>query len=150
MTLPTRKDRSDETARWQPWGELARLQDQLSQLLEGWPAMPSLFAGRFAPLTDLEETEDAYLVEAELPGVKKEDVSVELSGRRLVVSGERKERERSGVLRRRTRAVGQFHHEVVLPGEVNAEGVSAQLEEGVLTVRVPKAAEERPRRIEIR
>lgn len=131
--------------------ELAGLTaDQLSQLLEGWPALPSLVTSGFAPLADLEETDDAYLVEVELPGVKRDDVSVELSGRRLVVSGERKERERAGVLRRRTRAVGQFRHEVFLPGEVDAEGVSASLEEGVLTVRVPKADTERPRRIEIR
>lgn len=150
MALPARRDRSEETTRWQPWGEMSRLSDQLSQLLEGWPALPSLVTGGFAPLADLEETDDAYLVEVELPGVKRDDVSVELSGRRLVVSGERKERERAGVLRRRTRAVGQFRHEVLLPGEVDAEGVSASLEEGVLTVRVPKADTERPRRIEIR
>jgi HSP20 family protein len=69
--------------------------------------------------------------------VKRQDVSVELSGRRLVVTGERKERERSGVLRRRGRAVGRFRHEVVLPGEVDVEGVSAHLDEGVLSVKIP-------------
>lgn len=101
-------------------------------------------------MADLEETDDAYLVEVELPGVKKHDVAVEISGRRVIVDGERKELERAGVLRRRTRAVGRFHHEVVLPGDVDAEAVSASLEEGVLTVRLPKPSGERPKRIEVR
>ena len=97
----------------------------------------------------MEEVDDAYLVEVELPGVKRDDVSVEVAGRRLTVSGERKERERVGILRRRTRTVGRFHYEVVLPGEVAEDDVSAGMDEGVLTVRVPKAASERPRRIPI-
>lgn len=152
MPLPARRNRNQEAARWQPWTELERLTGRLNQLLEGWPELGRglLSEEGFAPLADLEETDDAYLVEIELPGVKKDDVTAEISGRRLVVSGERKERERSGVVRRRTRAVGQFHHEVVLPGDVDAEAVSATLDEGVLTVRVPKAAGERPRRIELR
>ncbi|HEX3393015.1 MAG TPA: Hsp20/alpha crystallin family protein [Acidimicrobiales bacterium] len=111
--------------------------------------MPSLFGGAFTPLADLEETDDGYVVEIELPGIKRDDVSLEVAGRRLTVSGERKERERVGVLRRRTRTVGQFHYEVVLPGDVEEEGVTAAMDEGVLTVRVPKPASDRPRRIAI-
>jgi HSP20 family protein len=124
--------------------------DQLTGLFEAFRPFYGLFGDAFSLLADLEETDDAYVIEVEVPGVKREDVSVELSGRRLVVTGERKDRERSGVLRRRTRSVGRFHHEVVLPGDVDGEGVSASLEEGVLTVRVPKVAAERPRRIEVR
>lgn len=150
MALPSRRSQSEEISRWTPWSELSRLQEQLSRLFEDLGSFPSVFGEGFAPFADLEETEEAYLVEVELPGVKKQDVSVELSGRRLVVSGERKERERSGVLRRRGRAVGRFHYEVLLPGEVDPEGVSANLDEGVLSVRVPKAPAERPRRIEVR
>ena len=72
-----------------------------------------------------------------------------MAGRRLTVSGERKERQRVGILRRRTRTVGRFHYEVVLPGDVEEEGVTASMEEGVLTLRVPKPASERPRRIAV-
>ncbi len=57
----------------------------------------------------MEETDDAYLVEVELPGVKRDDISIEVAGRRLTVSRERKERQRTGILRRRTRTVGRFH-----------------------------------------
>ena len=128
--------------------ELSELRSQLDSLLSGWDELLSR-TGAFTPLADLEETDEAYLAEIELPGVKIEDLSVEVAGRRLTVTGERKERERVGILRRRTRTVGRFHYEVILPGEVDEESVSASLHEGVLTVRVPKPASERPRRIPV-
>ena len=98
----------------------------------------------------MEETPDAYVVEIELPGVKKDDVDIEIAGRRLAVRGERKEKERAGILRRRERVVGRFSYEVTLPGDVQDDGVEAHLNEGVLTLRVPKPDRERPRRIEVR
>ncbi len=66
------------------------------------------------------------------------------------MTGERKERERAGILRRRTRVVGRFRYEVVLPGATDEEGVTASMEQGVLTVRAPKPERDRPRRIEVR
>lgn len=152
MALPARRSSDDDAARWDPLAELGRLNQQLAGYLDSWRSLPGLFGGGdgFTPLADVEETDDAYVVEVELPGAKREDVDVELAGRRLVVSGERKERERVGILRRRTRTVGRFRYEVVLPGEVDEAGVEASLGEGVLTVRVPKAAGARPRRIEVR
>ena len=86
----------------------------------------------------------------ELAGVKGDDIELEVAGRRLSVSGERKERERVGILRHQTRTVGRFHYEVVLPGEVDDEGIEASLDDGVLTVRVPKAEAERPKRITVK
>jgi HSP20 family protein len=102
------------------------------------------------PAVDVEETEDAYVLEAEVPGVKREDVNIEVSGNELAITGEIKEREREGILRRRTRRVGQFEFRVSLPGEVNPEGVDAKLNDGVLTVRVPKAERAQRRRIEVK
>ncbi|WP_347060603.1 Hsp20/alpha crystallin family protein [Blastococcus sp. HT6-30] len=103
----------------------------------------------WAPLADVEETDDAYVVEIDLPGVKRDDIDIQLGDRRLTVSGEVKDKERTGILRRRTRRIGQFQYSVTLPAEVDADEVSAQLDEGVLTVRVPKPEQAKPRRIQI-
>ncbi len=149
MALPVRRNDESDPVRRDPFGELGRLNKQLQRYLGNWRDPPSLWWDGFAPLADVEETDDAFLVEIELAGIKKGDVDIELSGRRLVVSGERKERERAGILRKRTRTVGQFRYEVVLPAKLDEDGVSAGLDEGILSVRVPKAASERPRRITV-
>ena len=147
MSLPVRGPQR-QLSGWEAFDGLNRLRSQLDSFLSGWDEVLST-AGAFTPLADLEETDEAYVAEIELPGVKLEDLSVEVAGRRLTVTGERKERERVGILRRRTRTVGRFHYEVLLPGDVDEEGVEASLHEGVLTVRVPKPLRERPRRIPV-
>ena len=145
MTLPVRAA-SRPVGRWDPFRELDELYDRMNRL---WETGLVPGADRWSPLADVEETEDAYSVEIELPGVAREDIDIQLDHRELTVSGEIKEKERSGVLRRRTRRVGQFHYAVTLPGDVDADNVDAQLRDGVLTVRVPNAAHLRRRRIPI-
>jgi HSP20 family protein len=103
----------------------------------------------FTPLADVEETDDSYLIEIELPGVDKKDIDISVAGRRLTISGERKEKERVGILRRRTRSVGRFEYDIQLPGDIDENGVSASLADGVLSVRVPKATTDRARRITV-
>jgi HSP20 family protein len=89
------------------------------------------------------------VVELELPGVKRDDVTVEFGGGELTVSGQVKERERKGFLRTRTRPVGRFDYRVSLPAEVEEDKVTASLSDGVLTVRVPKTERARQRKIPI-
>jgi HSP20 family protein len=101
------------------------------------------------PVADIEETEDAWIVEAELPGVKREDINVEVRESEVAVTGEIKKREREGILRRRTRRVGRFELRVTLPGQADPERVDASLEDGVLTVRIPKSEQSQARRIEV-
>ena len=146
MTLPVRTP-SRSVATWDPFRELAELSERMNRLWETGFGTTAL--DRWAPLADVEETEDAWSVEIDLPGVAREDIDIQLNDRELTVSGEVKEKERAGILRRRTRRVGQFHYSVTLPGDVDPDNVTASLSEGVLTVRVPKAQQAKPRRIAI-
>ena len=132
---------------WDPFRELDELHERMSKLLES--SVGHDLVTSWAPAVDIEETDDAFLVEADLPGVKRDDVTVELQNNELRIHGEVKERERTGILRRRTRRTGQFDYRVVLPGEVDADNVEANLQEGVLRVKVHKTGHARPRRIEI-
>ena len=145
MTLPVRS-RPRAVAGWDPLRELDELADRVNRL---WEAGFDTGLQGWAPLADVEETDDSYVVEIDLPGVKRDEVDVQLTDRQLTVSGEVKEKERTGILRRRTRRVGQFQYSVTLPADVDADGVSARLDDGVLTVRVPKAEQAKPRRIPI-
>lgn len=141
--LPVRRT-NRETA-LDPFEEIDRLRREMWSALDGaWAG-----SGTQLALADLEETDDEFVLEVELPGVKKGDVDIELDGRRVVVTAERKERERVGILRRRTRSVGQLRHEVVLPVEVDDGRVQASLDHGVLTLRLPKVESAKRRRIEV-
>lgn len=149
-TLPS--PRSDSaTTPWSRFGELGHHAETLHQGLERLQLLLDEVSndGAFIPRADLEETEDAFVVEIDLAGVRRSDIDLTTSGRRLTVEGERKERERVGILRRRTRTVGHFRYEIELPADFEADAVSAGLEDGVLTVRLPKPETDRPRRIPV-
>jgi HSP20 family protein len=103
----------------------------------------------WAPLVDIEEHDDAYVLEAELPGVKREDVNIEVAGTELSIRGEIKEKERKGALRRRTRRTGRFEYRVRLPEEVDPSKIKASLDQGVLTIHVPKSERAQRQKIEI-
>jgi HSP20 family protein len=133
--------------RWDPLKELDDLHERMDQLLQGAGIRPD---GMWTPLVDIEETDDAWLVEAELPGVKTDDITVEVHGSELGISGEIKERERKGILRRRTRRTGRFDYRVTLPGDADSDKVDAELHDGVLTVSVPKSERAKPHRIEVK
>ncbi|MCU1603662.1 MAG: heat shock protein Hsp20 [Modestobacter sp.] len=144
MSLPVQPPRT--TARWDPFRELDQLYDRMNHL---WDAGASQETKAWVPLGDVEETDDAYTLDVELPGVEQDDVVIEVNGREVTVSGEITEKERSGIMRRRTRRVGEFQYAVTLPGDIDADNVSARLDNGVLTVTVPKSQRAKPRRIAI-
>ncbi len=132
------------------WGEpmaaeLDELYERMTHLLES--AAPS--AGAWAPLADMHETDTAYVIEAELPGIKREDIDVEINEREMRITGEYRQCEREGVLRRSTRRTGHFEYRALLPTDVNTEGIEAVLADGLLTVAIPKAQATKPRHIEI-
>src|SRR4029450_11181389 len=92
----------------------------------GLPALPTESVG-WVPPVDIEEQDDAYVIEAELPGVAKEDVDIGLISTELMITGEIKEREREGILRKRTRRIGRFEYRVRLPEQVDPDRGEAEL-----------------------
>ncbi len=95
---------------------------------------------------DVEETDDAYIVDVDLPNVNPQDATIEVRGG---IFGQYQEREREGVLRRQNRPIGDFEYTVDLPSDIDANRVEAMYNDGVLTVTVGKARSAQPRRIEI-
>lgn len=118
---------------WEPFGEIEPFFRRLARFSE-LPHMP--FGNGWSPVAEHEETEDAYVVRIELPGVPQDKVKVEVEGHELSVSGELDEESRSeGLLSRR---VGRFAHRTSLPSTADPEKIEAHMADGVLTVRVPK------------
>jgi HSP20 family protein len=106
---------------------------------------------RWVPATDLVETDSEYVLRADLPGLNKDDVHVELNENVLTVSGERKSEheERKEGYYRLERASGSFSRSLTLPEGVDAEQIKAGFENGVLEVRVPKPAQRKPQKVAI-
>jgi HSP20 family protein len=141
---------SQAPARWDPFAEFEDLYQRMGQLMSGafdggW--QPSVQS--WAPLADLSETGEAYRAEVELPGVARDDISVEMAGQELVISGEFTGTEKDGRALRRGRRSGRFEYRVLLPGHADPDQVTAALADGVLTVTVPKTETEKPRRIQV-
>ncbi len=146
-SLPARR-RGNDVQRWDPVRDLAEMREQMDRLFGDALTRP-IGNQVWAPPVDIEEQEDAWVIEADLPGVKRDDVTVELHEGELAIHGEVKEKERAGILRRRTRRTGQFDCRVALPGELDADAVEANLSDGVLRVRLPKPAKSMPKRINV-
>jgi HSP20 family protein len=153
MTQVATRDGGRNIVVFDPSQEFEDIYDRMGRLMGfalGEPGTPAQVAGRpWIPAADVSETDDAYVIELELPGVRKDDVDIQMNDNELVVTGELTQTER-GRLRRRTRRLGRFEYRVVLPGDVNAEMVNANLSDGVLTMTVPKAAAAKPRHVEIK
>jgi HSP20 family protein len=105
----------------------------------------------FVPRFDVKETQDAYVINADLPGVKDEELNVSLNGNLLTISGTREEehREEGESYYAMERSQGRFARSFTMPDGVDAESATADLKQGVLTVRIPKKPEAQPKRIAI-
>lgn len=129
---------------WDPWGDVAQMWERMRPLMEPAGEQPR---GEWVPVAETEDTGEAYLIRAELPGFQRDDINVEMRGDELYIHGEmRQEDKRENALRRRT---GRFSYRTTLPGDADAEKIDAKLTDGVLTVRLPKSAPARARKIEI-
>ena len=135
---------------WPTLGRLTDLRDEIDRLFEAPLAPTSEFLG-WTPAFDVYENKDNFVVKAELPGMKKEDINVSLHDGSLIISGERKSEthDEGTEIYRAERFFGKFQRAVSLPVTVAAHKVKADYKEGVLTVTLPKAEEAKPKQIEV-
>jgi HSP20 family protein len=143
--------------RWEPLREFSTLQNEMNRLFNTVFDAPASGGNggqtmrRWMPAMDLLETDDHFVLRADLPGMSEEDVSIELEDTTLTVSGQRKaqhEERREGAYRVE-RAFGSFSRSLTLPQGVDPESVTASFDKGVLEVRVPKPEQRKPKRIAI-
>ncbi len=140
--------------RWEPGREVDSLQSEVNRVFDaffGGSATPTR-ARRWVPPMDLVETEDHLVLRADLPGMKREDVEIEIKDGALTIAGERtaEHEQKTEGYYRVERASGRFARSLTLPEGTEPEGIDAQFENGVLEVRIPKPAQRKPHRIEIR
>lgn len=144
-------------ATWNPSREMGSLENRLERLFG--LTLPSrngekeaMTVAQWTPLVDISEDDNEYLVKAELPELKKEEVKVNVENGELTISGERKiEKEEKGKkFHRIERSYGSFLRSFTLPEAVSADKVSAEFKDGVLTVHLPKDEQAKPKTIEVK
>ncbi len=144
--------------RWDPMRELDELQSRLSTLFGRAPLRKNgdkdeaMTVAEWAPLVDIVEDENEYLIKAELPEVRKEDLKVTVQDNVLTLTGDRSfEKEEKGKKYHRIeRAYGSFARSFSLPEEADAQKVSAEFKEGVLHIRLPKSEKAKPKSIQVK
>jgi HSP20 family protein len=143
--------------RWDPFQELENMHRRLSTLIDGDSARrrngkESMTVAEWAPVVDITEDDKTYIIKAELPEVKKEDVQVRVENGVLTITGERKaEKEEKGKKYHRIeRSYGAFARSFTLPDNVDADRVSAAFKDGMLTVSVTKSEKTQPKHIEVK
>ena len=142
--------------RWDPFRNINSLQDRINRLFdESFPRSAGdegITLGAWTPAVDIYETENSTVIQAELAGVKREDVSIELKDNVITLKGERSANKnvREENYYRRERSYGKFHRAFSLPVAVNPDQVKATFKEGVLVVEIPKSEEKKPKQITIK
>lgn len=143
--------------RWDPFRELEEMSDRLNRMFTR-PAVPAkngkeaLTVADWTPTVDISETEGEYLIKAELPEVKKEDVKVTLDEGVLTLTGERRQEkeEKNTKYHRVERSYGSFVRSFSLPDLVDETKVKAEYRDGVLRLHLPKSEEAKPKAIEVK
>jgi len=144
--------------RWDPFRELEEMQNRLSTLVGRAPVRKNgekkeaMTVAEWAPLVDITEDDKEYLIKAELPEVKKEDVKLTAHNDVLTITGERKyEKEEKGKKYHRVeRAYGSFERSFTLPEDADEGKIAAEFKDGVLKVHLPKSEKAKPKSIEVK
>lgn len=142
--------------RWEPFREMEEFQNRLSTLL-GRPlrrtnGREEITLPEWTPLADITEDDKEYLIKAELPEMKREDVKVTVENRVLTITGERKveQEEKKKKYHRVERGYGTFMRSFTLPDDADFNKVNAEFKNGLLTVHVPKSEQAKPKQIEVK
>ncbi len=142
--------------RWDPFRELTNLQERMNRLFSDWRIRPSweseeIAQGSWIPPVDIYETADAVVLKAELPGISKDDINVEVKDNTLTLRGEKKfEKEvKEENYYRVERSYGTFQRSFSLPSTVQQDKVKAKFKDGILEISLPKAEEAKPKQIKV-
>ncbi len=141
--------------RWEPFGELFSLRDDIDRLFdEYFGKSPEKADGAlWYPALDISETEDGYQIEMDVPGIPKDDIKLSLRDNQLTISGERKsekkEESKDKTYHRIERYYGKFQRTIALPNEVDANKIKAEYKDGVLKISLPRAEKSKPKEIKI-
>ena len=142
--------------RWNPTRDLMQMREEMDRvfnqfLRRGDGEEATWGQGVWAPPVDIYETDDAFLLKADLPGFTKDDVTIEMQQNRLIIRGERKRETeaKEDQYHRLERAYGRFERAFWLPTTVDAEKIQATFKDGVLELRLPKSEAAKPKRIAI-
>jgi HSP20 family protein len=143
--------------RWEPAREINSLQQEMNRLFSTFFDAPASSGGaggatrRWIPAMDLVETDDQFVLRADLPGMGEGDIDLSLEDNVLTLSGERKaeHEERGEGYYRVERATGAFSRSLTLPEGVDGDAITARFEQGVLEVRIPKPEQRKPRKLQI-
>jgi HSP20 family protein len=141
--------------RWEPYREMSRLHDMLDRVMDEnitGPMGDGTYFEGLAPI-DVYQTDDDVVIEASMPGVKPEDIDISVTGDTLTLRGEvREEKETTGEreYRVRERRYRHFARSLTLPSTVDSDKAAATMDNGILTLRIPKAEEAKPRQIEVK
>lgn len=143
--------------RWEPAAELNTIQNEMNRLFNTFfdqpnqTGRPNGTLRRWLPPMDLVETDEHYVLRADLPGLSDGDVNVQLEDNVLTLSGERRaehEQQQEGY-HRLERAFGGFSRSLTLPDGVDPDGVQAHFDRGVLEIRIPKPEQKKPKTVQI-
>lgn len=150
--LPTRRGNV-----WDPFQELNELQNRLTNLFGRTAVQPanggeSITTAEWAPVVDISEDDKEFVVKAELPGLKREEVTVSVQDGVLSIAGERKveKEEKNKKFHRVERSYGSFVRSFTVPENADVKNVNAEFKDGILSVRLAKSPKAQPKTIEIK
>ncbi len=144
--------------RWDPFIDFLDVQNEFNEIFRktfgidhSAQKQKRASIGRWAPRVDIYEDKDHFVVETEIPGLKREDINISIDGENLEIKGERKFTEKIDEenYHRLERRYGLFERIISLPEYVNKETVKAKYEDGLLKVNIPKLEKEKPKKIKV-